>query len=266
MLTLTRLTLHTTHFLSSITHPSESLFISSFHLSLSVLLAGLQTYTITHGPGTRWLKDTVYILYWTYAALSLSNAVAHYYVLIARSAVRPIPYSPAVFLPGYSAMLTGTVASMIAGHQSPERAGKVVLSGVAWQGFGWCISFVTIVSYVRNILDHGLPPKKVRPGMFIPVGACAYTIVALVGLAQGVPDVGAVGFFARYPHAGEVLRVVAVILGLFLYVFAFWLFALAVLANVQAVVEEGTMEFSLGWWAFIFPNVSGAADATPSLF
>lgn len=225
-----------------------------------MLLGGLQTYTITHGPGSPWLLDTVYILYWIYAAISLFNAIVHYWILIACSAVRPIPYSPAVFLPGYSAMLTGTVASLVAGSQNPVRAGKVVLSGVAWQGFGWCISFISIVAYVRNILDHGLPARKVRPGMFIPVGACAYTIVALIGLAEGVPDVGAEGFFARYSGAGEVLRVTTVFAGLFLYVFAFWLFALAVVANVQAVLEEGAMDFSLSWWAYIFPNVGGPSN------
>ncbi|RMZ69224.1 C4-dicarboxylate transport mae1 [Pyrenophora seminiperda CCB06] len=274
LLTLTRLILHPTHFLASFTHPSESLFISSFHLSLSVLLGGLQTYCVTHRSGLHapWLLTTIYTLYWLYAALSLINAITTYSILVAYATIRPVAYTPALFLPGYSAMLTGTVASMVARTQSPARAGTVVLSGIAWQGFGWCISFVGIVAHVKSLLERGFPPKKLRPALFIPVGACAYTVVAIVGLAEGVPPRGsgrvgggAGAFFRRYHEAGDVLRVVAVGVGCFLYVFAVWLCGLAVVGNLMGLVVErkkekgeegeGAVEFSLSWWAYVFPNV-----------
>jgi tellurite resistance protein TehA-like permease len=48
--TVLRLILHPAHFASSFLHPQESLFLGSFWLSLSVILAGIQTYGITHGP------------------------------------------------------------------------------------------------------------------------------------------------------------------------------------------------------------------------
>ncbi|KAA8624426.1 TehA Tellurite resistance protein [Pyrenophora tritici-repentis] len=260
LLTLLRLTLHPNHVLASLTHPSESLFISALPLSLSVLLAGLQIYTVTRNPSpaSPWLLNLIYTLYIIYTVLSLITSTTHTYFLIAHSPVRPIPHTPALFLPGYSAMLTGTVASVIAPSQPPQRAALVVLTGVAWQGFGWCVSFLAVGMYLKSLLDTGLPGKKMRPGMFIPVGAAAYSIVALVGLAAGgVPaaDAGAGGFFDKYPLARDALVPVAVFVGLFLYVFAFWLFALAVVANLQAVLWEGGMEFGLGWWAFVFPNV-----------
>ncbi|EFQ93613.1 hypothetical protein PTNB73_00874 [Pyrenophora teres f. teres] len=259
LLTLLRLALYPRHVLASLTHPSESLFISALPLSLSVLLAGLQIYTVTHGPSpaSPWLLNLLYTLYIIYTILSLLTSTTHTYLLIARSPLRPIPYTPALFLPGYSAMLTGTVASLIASSQPPQRAALVVLTGVAWQGFGWCVSFLAVGMYLKSLLDTGLPVKKMQPGMFIPVGAAAYSIVALVGLAGGVPAAGggAGGFFDKYPQMRDVLKPVAVFVGMFLYVFAFWLFALAVVANFQAVLSEGGMEFGLGWWAFVFPNV-----------
>ncbi|KAI4643238.1 uncharacterized protein J4E78_009964 [Alternaria triticimaculans] len=60
-LTTLRFLYHTSHFLSSFLHPQESFFLGSFYLSLSVILAGIQTYGITHGPGYRWLIDAVYV-------------------------------------------------------------------------------------------------------------------------------------------------------------------------------------------------------------
>jgi tellurite resistance protein TehA-like permease len=229
------------------THPSESFFLGSFFLSISVLIGCTQVYGITHGPAYPWLVDTIYILYWIYATISLLNSIFQYYILIARSAVRPVPFAPSMFLPGYSAMLTGTVASLIAGDQSPQKAYLVVISGLAYQGYGWLISQICLTFFVRGLLDKGLPPPALRPALFIPVGSLAYTIVVLIGLANAIP--GDYAYFARFPGAKEICQVVAVMVSVFMYLFSFWLFVLAVLANARR------MSFKLTWWAFIFPNV-----------
>lgn len=212
----------------------------------------MQVYGITYGPGYPWLVDAVYVLYWLYAGCSLANSIAQYWILIQSSAVRPVPFTPSMFLAGYSAMLTGTVASLVAGTQSAERAEMVIVSGLAYKGFGWLISFACVVYFVRTLLDKGLPPPKMRPGLFIPVGSAAYTIIAIIGLANAIPDKPASGYFATHPDAKEILRVVALFVGIFMWLFSFWMFAIAVLGSVTVV---GKMEFALTWWAFIFPNV-----------
>ncbi|CAO2650248.1 Nn.00g015400.m01.CDS01 [Neocucurbitaria sp. VM-36] len=247
-----RATLYPLHFKRSFLHPQESFFFGAFWLSICVIIGGIQVYGITHGPGYLWLVNAVYVLYWMYAACSLLNSVFQYWVLIQWSIVRPIPYLPSIFLAGYSAMLTGTIASLIAGSQPPHRAVHIIVSGCAYEGFGWLKSLIAIVAFIRNILDHGLPPPAMRPGMFIPVGAVAYTIVALLGQATAIPGPPSYGYFADYPAAAEILRVVALFIGIFLWVFTFWLFVIAFLGNISVV---GKMPFSLTWWAFIFPNV-----------
>lgn len=251
-LTIARLALHPKHFLGSFTNPQESLFLGSFWLSVSVIIGGIQSYGITLGPAYPWLVDTVYLLYWVYAGCSLLNFVFQYWVLIAWSTVRPIPYSPSIFLAGYSAMLTGTIASLIAKSQPEGRRMGIIVSGTGYQGFGWCISFIAIASAVRTLLDNGLPPPQLRPGMFIPVGTCAYTIVAFLGMANAIPADMQDGYFARHTSAPETLRVLALFVGIFLWLFAFWLFAIAFLGNISVM---GNMPFSLTWWAFIFPNI-----------
>lgn len=246
-----RAILYPAHFKGAFLHPQESFFFGAFWLSISVIIGGVQTYGITHGPGYPWLVDAVYVLYWMYAACSLANSVFQFWVLIQWSMVRPIPGLPSIFLAGYSAMLTGTLASFIAGSQPPHRAVPIIISGCAYQGFGWLISSIVMVGYVRNLLDHGLPPPPMRPAMFIPVGTCAYTIIALIGQATAIPGPPSYGYFASHPTAAETLRVVALFIGIFLWLFTFWLFALAFLGNVSVL---GKMPFSLSWWAFIFPN------------
>lgn len=149
-------------------------------------------------------------------------------------------------------MLTGTISSLIAGFQPPERRLAIIASGCTYQGFGWLISLIAITGLIRNLLDTGLPPPAMRPGMFIPVGACAYTVIALIGQANAIPDAAPHGYFAAHPLAGEILRIMALFVGIFLWLFAFWLFAIAFVANVSII---GKMPFALTWWAFIFPNV-----------
>jgi C4-dicarboxylate transporter/malic acid transport protein len=244
-----RIALHPSHVLKVLCHPGETYFVGSWWLSVSVVIAGVQVFGVTRGPGWAWLVRAVYALYWTYAALSLVNAIAQYTVLITASTTRPVAFTPAMFLPGYSAMLTGTLGSLIAPTQPPARAVLVVVSGTAYQGFGWLVSLLCVGYFVRLLLDKGLPPQAVRPALFIPVGSVAYTIVALIGLADGIPDHG---YFSRHPAAKEICQVVALLVGVFMWLFAFWLFALAVVGNILAAHK---MPFSLSWWALVFPNV-----------
>ncbi|KAF3005633.1 hypothetical protein E8E13_003091 [Curvularia kusanoi] len=248
-LMLFRATLHGRHFASSFTHPAESFFLGSFFLSISVIIGCIQLYGITYGPGYPWLVDAVHVLYWLYAAVSLLNSLFQYYILIAFSKVRPVPFLPSAFLAGYSAMLTGTIASLMAGYQPPSRAAAIIVSGCAFQGFGWIISLICTSFVLKNLLDGGLPPAQLRPALFIPVGAGAYTIVALIGQANAIPQ--DYGYFAAHPSAKSILQTIAVFSGIFLWLFSFWMFAIAVAANVAKI---GKMPFALTWWAFIFPN------------
>ncbi|EUC47506.1 hypothetical protein COCMIDRAFT_90130 [Bipolaris oryzae ATCC 44560] len=263
LLSLSRYTLHPPHFLSAFSLAPESLFAPAFTLSICVLIGGVQTLAITHGPATPSLVSLVHILYWIYAAISLLAATLQYYLVLRQN--RTIPFSPAIFLAGYSCMLTGTLGSLIVATQPAQRHTAIVVAGVAHQGFGWCISLVAIVLYVSSLLERGIPPPRARPAMFIPVGSCAYTVVALVGMARGIAQqqqhVYTEGYFARHALAPEVLRILAFFSSVFVYVFGVWLFGLALVANLSAV---GEMPFSLAWWAFIFPNV-GFTLATSAL-
>jgi tellurite resistance protein TehA-like permease len=248
---LARFYLYPVHFRKALTNPAESFFIGSFYLSVSVILGGIQVYGVQYGPRWRWLVDAVYALYWVYASLSLCNSIAQYSILILRSTVRPVPFTPSMFLAGYSAMLTGTIASLVAPYQPPGRAVNVIFSGLAFQGFGWLISSVCIVYFIRLLLDKGLPPPSLRPALFIPVGSVAYTIVVIIGLANAIPDHG---YFAqdRHPTAKEICIVMALVVSVFMWLFSFWMFVIAVVGNVWGIKN---IKFGLSWWAFIFPNV-----------
>ncbi|KAF1924421.1 C4-dicarboxylate transporter/malic acid transport protein [Didymella exigua CBS 183.55] len=246
---LARAVLHFHYFKKSFTHPAESFFLGSF-LSISVIIGSTQLHGITYGPGYPWLISTINILYWVYAAISLLNSLFQYHILMAKSAVRPIPFLPSAFPAGYSTMLTGTISSLIAGRQPPGHAAAIIVSGCAYQGFRWIISLICNAFVIKNLMENGLPPPQMRPAFFIPAGAGAYTIVALIGQANAIPE--SYEYFAAHPGTKSILQTLALFSGIFLWLFSFYMFAIAVVANVSVV---GKMPLALAWWAFIFPNV-----------
>jgi tellurite resistance protein TehA-like permease len=249
-----RATLHPTHFRRSLTNPTEAFFISAFLLSICILLCCTQLYGLTHGPCGPWLTTTLRILYWIYAALSLCHTTFQFNLFMHNARThKPIPFSPSWFLTGYAAMLTGTVASIIAGSQPAGSRVPILVSGVMYQGFGFALSMLLIGVYVMQLMEKGYPPPPVRPGMFIPVGTPAYTIIAFIGLARAIPE--DYGYFATHPSAAGTLQTLALIVGIALWVFTFWLCAVAVVGCVFAFRTHGKMKFALPWWAFVFPNV-----------
>ncbi|KAF1956213.1 hypothetical protein CC80DRAFT_472942 [Byssothecium circinans] len=243
------------HFKRSFYHPPEAFYFGSFWLSVCVILGGTQVYGVTYGPCGAWLTTTLRILYYTYAALSLLNSIQQYFTFVTRTPTHPIPFAPSWFLAGYSAMLTGTLASLIASSQPVHHRVPILISGLAYQGFGWLLSCILLVMYLYTLMETGLPPPAVRPGMFIPVGTTAYTIVVLIGLVRAIP--AEYGWFGENPGAAQVLRTMALFVSVFLWLFSFWLFALAVLAIIAALIppKPAKMPFALPWWAFVFPNV-----------
>ncbi|KAF1996234.1 C4-dicarboxylate transporter/malic acid transport protein-like protein [Amniculicola lignicola CBS 123094] len=237
-------------FLKSFAHPPEGFFFGSFWLSIATIIGGIQVFGISQGPAYPWLINTVRVLYWMYAGITLPNSILQYWIFMHRRPISPLAINPSWFLPAYSAMLTGTVASLIAGTQPLESRMPIIVSGVAYKSFGMMMAFLLTVLYFSALMEKGLPPPHLRPGMFIPLGSAAYTTVALIGLANAIPR--DYGYFEVHPMAVDVLQTMALFVGIFLWIYMFWIFSMAALSCATVIPKMG---FSLTWWAFIFPNV-----------
>ena len=59
-------------FLASITHPTESLFVPAWLISLGTILINIHLYGTTYGKTGPWLLDTMYVLFWAYCALAVA--------------------------------------------------------------------------------------------------------------------------------------------------------------------------------------------------
>lgn len=134
-----------------------------------------------------------------------------------------------------------------------------MVAGVAYQGLGWTVCTIFLTLLMANILENGWPAPNLRPGLFIMTGTSGFTIVALIGIARAAPE--NFGYFATHPIAAEVLLILATWIGVFMWIFTFWVFGIAFWINVAElfVRKEGRLRVNISFkntaWAMIFPNV-----------
>ncbi|KAF5668658.1 C4-dicarboxylate transporter [Fusarium heterosporum] len=230
-------------FRKSVLKPPEAYFTGSLWLSMATIIMGIQTFGVPHTGS--WLIDVVRVLFWIYGAITLTYNIVIFVVMFSIAPFTPGSMSSPMFLMIYNAMLTGTVASVIAADQPPSQRMAILVAGVAFEGLGWILCLLFLPHFVGNLLVNGLGPVNLRPGLFISVGSAGYTIIALIGCAKAIPD--GHGYFAKHPTAAETLNIMAL-----------WI----AVAHIPILVSKVTgdksrqhMSFALPWWAIVFPNV-----------
>lgn len=196
-------------FMSALTHPTESLFIPTFFLSIVNIFNCIQAYAVpVCGP---WLIVVQRIAFWIYLACVFMLATGQYTYLFAAPPNRLTVQSmtPAWLLPIFPAMLTGTFASQIVKTQPPEHQATIIVAGITMQGLGWMVSILMYGVYITRLMQYGLPEPKLRPGMFIAAGPPSFTGLALIGISSSVPS--DYGVFAAHPGMAEMMQQLALL-------------------------------------------------------
>ncbi|KAA8642257.1 tellurite-resistance/dicarboxylate transporter family protein [Aspergillus tanneri] len=167
---------------------------------------------------------------------------------------------PSWILPAFPIMLSGTIASVIGSQQPHPSAIPIILGGITFQGLGFSISFMMYAHYIGRLMESGLPSSEHRPGMFICVGPPAFTALALVGMAKGLPEDFKLLDETYAIAEARVIELIAIIVGVFLWALSLWFFCIALFA----VLCSRPKAFHLNWWAMVFPN-TGFTLATITL-
>ena len=157
---------------------------------------------------------------------------------------------PSWLLPIFPVMLAGTIASTICQDMDMDLPTKlpILVAGLSAQGLGFIVSIFMYAHMIGRLMQAGLPCREHRPGLFICVGPPSFTALALIGMANALPD-----DFTMFgdPLIGKgAFRLVALLSAIFLWSLAFWWFFIAALAVIRAPPKY----FHLGWWAMVFPN------------
>lgn len=258
----TRFIIHPGTFTSSLANPHEGFFFATFWLSLATMITNTTAYGIPNsGP---WLIAALRYSFWVYTICATLLAIFYYHVLFTVKKLVITNVLPGWVLPIFPAMLVGTLASAIAKTQPAENALPIVVAGLSYQGLGFFVALMMYGIYFGRLLTSGLPIYMSRPAMFIAVGPPSFTALAFIGMGQ---DVVAAKIFETYTTLPGIVdqtlipdffQLLALLFAIFLWVFALWFFAIALVATIEAIPRN---DFHLNWYAYVFPNVGFTISA-----
>jgi len=233
-------------FKASLTHEREGFFFPTFFLTLATLINTTYRYAIP--PGDTHLNWGIQVAFWSYMIITFALAVGQYSFVFRVHNLEVKTMMPTWILPIFPIMLTGTIASVIASTQPAAISPAIVYCGLAAQGLGMSVAFLMYGHMVGRLMSFGLPGREHRPGLYMCVGPPAFTCLAFIGMANGLPDnfdqdsngIVDVGF----------IRQIAVLAGVYLWGLALWWWGIATVA----ILSKRPKYFHLGWWASVFPN------------
>ncbi len=259
----TRCVLFPGTFTRSLSHPREGFFFPTFFLSLATIITSTQRYCVPEDPEVAratsgGLLMVLQIAFWIYVAATTVLAIGQYSFVFAAHSFGLQTMMPTWILPIFPVMLSGTIASVIGASQPPAAGVPIVVAGLTCQGLGLAVAFLMYAHMVGRLMQSGLPHREHRTGLFMCVGPPAFTALAFIGLARGLPE--------DFDHDMDgvldaaIVETMGVVGAGFLWALSFWWFGIA----VAAVVQSPPKDFRLGWWACVFPN-TGFTLATISL-
>lgn len=247
---ITRFCLYRGTFLTSITHPREGFFFPTFFLSLATIITCTQRYGVPSDlESASPLLTAIQAAFWIYVVLSTAVAIGQYSLIFSSPHTFALhTMMPTWILPIFPIMLSGTIAAVIADTQPPDAGVRIVSAGWTCQGLGVAVAFMMYAHMVGRLMQSGLPDREHTTGLFMCVGPPAFTALAFIGLAKGLPeevdhDLDGVGDAAM-------VETVGVVGAGFLWALSLWWFGIAALA----VLQRPPRFFHLGWWAAVFPN------------
>ncbi|KAL5114797.1 hypothetical protein ACEQ8H_007290 [Pleosporales sp. CAS-2024a] len=251
-LMMTRFCLVPRKLIASLHHPVEGLFHGTFWVSVALILNG--AYVFGRSESGSWLRQALQVFFWIYCAVAFSFSIAQYAMFFRLERLNVTDAMPAWIFPIYPLLVVGTLAGAILPSQSDPASLKIFIGGVCFQGVAWLVSFLMYGIYMQRLMTSHLPSPTVRPGMYVSVGPAGYTSAGLLMLAKQAPRLIPANYWTDAAIAdGEMVKVIGIVSGLFVMLFAYWFFFITTVTIISGICS-GKMQFSLNWWAFVFPN------------
>lgn len=219
-------------FKESLKHEREGLFFPTFWLSVATIITSTQKYVVqmyeANHPMRGWIVTSMAIAFWIYVFCTFTLAVVQYSFCFASHTYLLAKFMPSWLLPVFPIMLAGTIASVIAADQPIGSRMPMLVAGMGCQGLGFTVSILMYAHYVGRLMQVGYPNREHRGAMFIGVGPPSFTCLAFIGMANALPadfDLQRDGLLD-----GNLLRTMALVSALFLWVLAMWFFMIAFIA------------------------------------
>ncbi|KAL8754952.1 MAG: hypothetical protein Q9184_004946 [Pyrenodesmia sp. 2 TL-2023] len=241
-------------FRASYMHPSERLFIPAAVVSFGTILINISQYGITKtGP---WLNHAMLVLFWFDAALAVLASSGIYLTMWSTKSFTVESMTPIWIFPAYPLLIIGPHAAQLAKSLPRADALDIIVGGFTLQGIGFLVAFMIYASFIYRLMTQKLPVEASRPGMFVSVGPSAFTVAAVLGMADALPRNVDPAFMGDGPLASMIAKVVANWACLWLWGLALWFFFVSAGAHWSCARPDGGFPFSMTFYSFVFPNTA----------
>ncbi|QIW95727.1 hypothetical protein AMS68_001245 [Peltaster fructicola] len=250
-----RFRFHPATFKASILHPTESLFVPAWLISLGTILLNITQYGTDQSNHLSWLVSTMNALFWVYCALAVIFSCGIYLIMWSTQTFTISQMTPVWIFPAYPLLIIGPHAGTIASRLSGTQAVDVIIGGFVFQGIGFMVSLMIYAAFIYRLMTQKLPQESLRPGMFISVGPSGFTISGVINMGAQLPRVVSPDFMGDGELAGRVSKIVANWVGLWLWGLAIWFFLVSVFAH-WSTVKHNRWHFAMTWYSYVFPNTA----------
>ena len=244
-------------FLASILHPTESLFVPAWLISVGTILITITEYGTSDGKTGPWLFQTMRILFWIYCGLAVAFSCGIYLVMWSTQTFTIHQMTPVWIFPAYPLLIIGPHAGILASKLHGIAALDIIIGGFVFQGIGFMVSLMIYAAFIYRLMTQKLPQESLRPGMFISIGPSGFTIAGVITMGQQMPRVVPPNFMG--PGMGELAGKVSLIaanwMGMWLWGLAIWFFIVSVGAH-WSTVRHGRGKFAMTFYSYIFPNTA----------
>ncbi|KAK2605908.1 hypothetical protein QQS21_003634 [Conoideocrella luteorostrata] len=195
-----------------------------------------------------------------FCLLNIALFVMNCILLCSRFYMRPGSFTnsftdqvESLFIPAFVAHLIE--AADTSGHPLAINKTAIALCATATQGTGCLIAFMISAAFIYRLMTQKLPRDMQRPGVFISIGPFAFTAAGIVQLGIQAKSIVPQDFLA-VPNAADIIKVVSVLVGLWLWGLAMWFFLVSVGSLWKYTRTGHSIPFQMTWWSFVFPNTA----------
>ena len=113
-------------------------------------------------------------------------------------------------------------------------------------------------AFIYRLMTQKLPKENLRPGIFVSVGPCGFTVAGIINMASNLDRAVSPDFMGKGQGqmVAFVIRVLSNWVGLWLWGMALWFFLISVGSHWSLLTHGNRMSFAMTWFSFVFPNTA----------
>ncbi|KAH8800199.1 voltage-dependent anion channel [Xylogone sp. PMI_703] len=253
-------------FRESFLSQQEALFIPACVVSVGTILINTTQYGIPQAG--EWLLQTMQVLFWVYAALSIMASSGMYFLLWSTQTFPIHTMTPIWVFPAYPLLLIAPLAANLI-DSCPDAAAathinspSIVFGAVCVQDTGFLVSLTIYSAFIYRLMTQKPPQETTRPGIFVSVGPSGFTTAGLVHIGNTLMDKVMPNGYLGHPESASFLKLISDLIGLWLWGWCVWFLIVSVGAHWQVMRPHHPQyhtRFDMTWsfrFPFVFPNTA----------